>query len=186
MTHSTCRRPARWLVLTLALGLAPLAVRGQDEPRQPVPPPFTPANDLQFIDAMVPHHQQGVMMADIQLQRGTQAEVRRLARRIKTANMREGRVMRDARLQLAGSREVPPPPDDPSMARDLARLRAAQRAEVDRLFLESMIAHHAGAVQMAHRALPQLQRADMRRLAVQIKDSQARQMGEMEAMKRRL
>lgn len=48
-------------------------------------PPFIAANDVQFIDALVPHHEMAIRMADIELQKGTRAEVKAMAQMMKDA-----------------------------------------------------------------------------------------------------
>lgn len=147
-----------------------------------IPAPFTPANDLQFIDGMVPHHDMATRMADHALMHGASATVRAMAQRMKDMQSREIATMRTARQALAGAAESPPH-DDPRMAADMTRLMAASGAALDAMFLEQMIPHHAGGIQMAYRALPNLRRPELRALATGIVDSQAREIGEMQAMR---
>ena len=50
------------------------------------------------------------------------------------------------------------------------------------MFLADMIPHHAGAIEMAHRALPNLKRADLQAMAMNIVSSQAKEIGELQDM----
>jgi uncharacterized protein (DUF305 family) len=134
---------------------------------------------VQFIDAIVPHHQMAAQMADIELQKGTRAEVKAMAQMMKDMQTQEIAVLQGARQALAGSSVVPTPPPDPHMEADHMQLQAASGADVDRLFLEHMIAHHAEGISLAHRALPNLQRAEVRQIATNIVDSQAKEIGDM-------
>ncbi len=51
---------------------------------------------------------------------------------------------------------------DPYMLVEMAELEAAATQDIDRLFLQSMIAHHAGAMSIAHRAHYFLLNGDVR------------------------
>lgn len=72
---------------------------------------------------------------------------------------------------------------DMHVEQDMALLMAATGAEVDRLFLDHMIPHHAEAISIAHRALPNLQRADTRQIAQKAISDQAKEIGEMQALR---
>lgn len=144
-----------------------------------IPTPFTAANDVQFIDGMVPHHEMATHMADQVLARGASADIRMMAQRMKDAQMREIATMRAARQALVGSPQSPSH-DDPHMMSEMTRMMAASGAALDAMFLTEMIPHHASAIEMSHRALPNLRRADMRALAIAIYDDQAREIGEMQ------
>jgi uncharacterized protein (DUF305 family) len=58
----------------------------------------------------------------------------------------------------------------------------ATGAEFDRLFLEQMIAHHEGAVEMAETEIADGQNADAIALAESIRDSQTAEIAEMEQL----
>lgn len=60
-------------------------------------------------------------------------------------------------------------------AEDLARLRDADGVEAERLYLELMIAHHAGAVDMARYAVEHARHPEVVRFAQGVVDSQTRE-----------
>jgi uncharacterized protein (DUF305 family) len=144
--------------------------------------PYTPANDLAFIDFFVPHHQAAIEMATMELERGARADVKAMAQQIETAQMAEIAKMRDARQQLAGSADSPPLPPDPHMVADMAAMMTLSGAALDQRFLLDMIPHHAAGLPPAHRGRPHLQRADLRQMALDIFSAQAREIGEMKKM----
>lgn len=150
-------------------------------PEAAIPPPFTPADDVQFIDGMVPHHQGAVMMADMIVQRGQRADLRAMAQQMKDSQNQEIAMMRSARQAIAGSTDTPPM-SDPHMLSDMMLLSQQSGAQLDTMFMEHMIPHHAGAIIMAHRALPNLKLADMHALAAHIVDAQALEIGELQRM----
>lgn len=146
--------------------------------------PFIAASDVQYIDAIVPHHRMATEMAQMELDKGTRADVKALAQRIKDAQTQEIALLTNARQALTGSATVPTPPTDPHMQADMARMQQmAAGPDVDRMFLEEMIPHHAEGISIAHRALPNLQRQDVRDNATEVASTQAREIGEMQALR---
>ena len=146
-------------------------------------PPFIPVGDVQYIDAIVPHHRLAVEMAQTELDKGTRADVKALAQTIKDMQTQEIALLTSARQALTGSATVPTPPKDPHMEGDMAAMMAATGAQVDVLFLDNMIPHHAAGISLAHRALPSLVRADVKGNAESVFSNQAQEIGEMEALR---
>jgi uncharacterized protein (DUF305 family) len=65
---------------------------------------------------------------------------------------------------------------------DMDALAAASGAEASRLFLEQMIEHHEGAIDMAEDALADGENADVLELARTIIDAQTAEIAEMQGM----
>ncbi len=55
----------------------------------------------------------------------------------------------------------------------------AQQEPFDRAFIDSMIPHHASAIEMASTALIRSDNPDIRRISRNIVDAQSREIGEM-------
>jgi uncharacterized protein (DUF305 family) len=83
-----------------------------------------------------------------------------------------------------GSMEVTSYADMPGMASDeqLEELRSLDGVEAERLFLELMIDHHTGGVEMAEAVLPLTDRDEVDRLAQTIVDGQTAEIATMEQM----
>lgn len=143
-----------------------------------------PRSDVAFIDAMVPHHEMAVEMSNKELADGTDPEVQAMAQGIHDAQLAEIAQMKAVRAELTGSDEVPERHDlqMQQMEEDMKKLAAASGAEVDRVFVEVMLPHHAGAITMAHEAMPYLEREDMRAMARKIIRDQAAEIGKLGAM----
>lgn len=141
----------------------------------------SPASDVEFIDAMVPHHRMAVHMADMELARGESADIKEMAQAMKDAQTAEIAKMESIRTQLAGSGEVPDHQDAHAEA-DMKKMMEATGAALDRLFLEEMLPHHAGAITMAHEALPYLEQSELRAMASQIIGDQAKEIGQIGEM----
>jgi uncharacterized protein (DUF305 family) len=116
---------------------------------------FTPA-DVQFMQGMIHHHAQAVDMVKLLETRTASEDMKRFALRIELSQNDEMKMMRRW-LEVRGqdvpgehAHHVPGAPMMPGMlsAEEMARLAAAKGPEFDRLFLEGMIKHHAGAITM--------------------------------------
>ena len=111
--------------------------------------------DVMFMQMMIPHHQQAVDMGTLAETRAVNAEVKDLAMQIKDEQRPEISRMRDL-LQDAGASETMGhhmTMDGMLSDSQMTALENASGAEFDRLYLEGMIAHHEGAIQMAKDAL---------------------------------
>jgi uncharacterized protein (DUF305 family) len=139
----------------LAAAQTPLAVRTES-------PRYTAA-DVRFMQGMIGHHAQAVVMANMAPTHGASTQVALFCRKILRSQADEIELMQGW-LRDRGER-VPDPKDphagmDMSMpghemlmpgmltAEQLAELDRARGAEFDRLFLTDMIQHHQGALTM--------------------------------------
>lgn len=120
-------------------------------------------DDIAFVQMMLPHHRQALEMAALAPDRAEDERVLALAERIAAAQAPEVLVL--ASLLAERGVDVPEPGEDPRKydhaehghhamqgmltTAQLAALAEAQGADFDRLFLERMVDHHAGAVAMA-------------------------------------
>lgn len=110
--------------------------------------------DIMFAQMMIPHHQQAVDMSELAIEKTTDPEVRDLALDIRDAQTAEIELM-EGWLTEAGA----PGPMGPGMGmgmggmlseEEMTALENAIGAEFDRIYLQGMIEHHEGAIQMTH------------------------------------
>jgi uncharacterized protein (DUF305 family) len=116
---------------------------------------YTPA-DVRFMQGMIGHHAQALEMAALVPSRTSREDMKMLALRIDVSQADEIKMMQ--RWLEARGQEVPGPHAHhahgaalmPGMLtpEEMERLAAATGPEFDRLFLEGMIKHHAGALTM--------------------------------------
>lgn len=151
----------------------------------PVRPPAIPANDVQFIDSLAPHHQLAIDMADEELARGATNDVKQMATMMKDMQTSEIQMMESMRQQMNGT-ALQPQPNDPHGEQDMAQLAQLSGIDLDRAFLDHMIPHHAGAVEMAHRALPNLTNPALQKMAQDTIVNQTREMNKLLDMRERL
>ena len=150
-------------MLTAGLALAGCATgSGESTPTQStvssnVTEDFNTA-DVMFAQMMVPHHVQAVEMSDVILTKdGIDPRVITLAQEIKAAQQPEIDAL-NGMLETWG---IPAAPmdsmdmghggqmDGMMTEEDMAALDATTGTEASRLFLEQMIVHHDGAIEMA-------------------------------------
>jgi uncharacterized protein (DUF305 family) len=145
--------------------------------------PFTAANDVEWIDATVPHHEESAQMADQVLSRGATDPVKQLALRIKQSATDEVVQLRSARQRLAGSGDVPPPAPDPMARATMARLTELSGPGLEQMFLESMVVHESMGSVVAHRALPNLMDMQVFAIAQHDFEAAADQVGELQLLR---
>ncbi|MBS0018485.1 MAG: DUF305 domain-containing protein [Arthrospira sp. SH-MAG29] len=149
--------------------------------------------DLRFIDAMIPHHEGAIIMAQEVLAKSDRPELQNLAAEIIQAQASEIAQMREWRQGW-----YPDAPDTPmawnnqmnhmmemspqqisAMRMDMDLGQADD--EFDRRFLKAMIPHHEGALVMAKDLQEKSDRPEMQSLAEDILTSQEAEIAQMEA-----
>ncbi|WP_026533105.1 DUF305 domain-containing protein [Arthrobacter sp. H41] len=147
--------------------------------------------DVMFAQMMIPHHQQAVAMSDILLEKESiSPEVTDLATRIKDAQGPEIETMTswleawDESVEPDGGMESHSMGSMEGMMSDdqMAEFEAAEGDEASRMFLESMTAHHEGAVSMAQDEIDNGQNPEARELAETIVETQQAEIQEMETL----
>ena len=139
--------------------------------------------DIAFVTQMIPHHQQAVEMADILLGKtGVDPRVVDLATQIKAAQGPEITTM-TSWLKSWGQ-PSPEPMDGMAMdgmmsPDDMNALTNASGADSSKLFLQQMIQHHQGAIDMANEELSTGKNADALALAKTIADAQTAEIAKM-------
>ncbi|MEU1263324.1 DUF305 domain-containing protein [Streptomyces cellulosae] len=153
------------------------------------------AADVTFAQGMIPHHRQAVEMADLAPDRARSAQVKKLAAEIKKAQAPEIEKLSgwltswgetvpaegamDHSMHGGGMEGM----DGMMSAEEMTALEKASGKAFDTAFLEMMIKHHEGAVEMAKTEQSDGAHAPARKMAVDIIASQS---AEIEQMKKLL
>ena len=142
--------------------------------------------DVMFASMMIVHHEQAIEMSDIVLAKeGVAPEVVGLAEEIKAAQGPEIEQLQGwledwgvdpEEQQMDGMDHG----DGMMTEDDLAALESADGPEASRLFLEQMIVHHEGAVEMAQTQVDDGSNPDAVELAQTIIDAQTAEIQEMQ------
>ncbi|MBU6254068.1 MAG: DUF305 domain-containing protein [Acidobacteria bacterium] len=107
------------------------------------------ADDQMFAAMMIPHHEQAIQMSELALLNSTDPEILALASEIKAAQAPEIEQMKNWGSSMMGSHAGHMMDEGMLSDDEMAQLKDAKGAEFDRLFLEGMIKHHQGAIEMA-------------------------------------
>ena len=160
-----------------------------DEPVITGQPAGFNADDVAFATNMIPHHQQAVDLSALVPDRSTNPELVALAGKVSSEQQPEINVMKVFLVQWNEN------PDTNSghqghgntmagMVDDatMTKLKSLNGAEFDKLWLESMISHHQGAIEMAKAELANGDNVDAKSLATNIVTTQEAEIGQMKQM----
>ena len=139
--------------------------------------------DIMFAQMMIPHHQQAVDMSTLAETHTTNPEILALAKQIKDAQAPEIKQM-TAWIESSGAgMDMGHDMGMNGMLSDeqMTALGDAQGAAFDKLYLEGMIGHHEGALQMA-KMIENSSNAEAKTLAANIVTSQSAEIEKMKQM----
>lgn len=142
------------------------------------------ANEIMFAQLMIPHHQQAIDMSKTALKNGAGPEVKALARAIISAQKKEILQMK---YWLTATKSPNEMAHDMGMngmldASEIKTLKSLRGGKFDKFYLEAMIKHHLGALEMVS-YLKATKNSEARKLE---KDIRTAQSGEISTMKRML
>jgi uncharacterized protein (DUF305 family) len=160
-----------------------------DEPVITGQPAGYNADDVAFATNMIPHHQQAVDLSALVSGRSTNADLTALAQQISAAQQPEIEVMKVLLVQWKENPEnnaghaghgdtMQGMVDEATMT----KLKSRSGAEFDELWLESMISHHQGAIEMAKAEIANGDNVDAKALAKNIITTQEAEIGRMKQM----
>ncbi len=133
--------------------------------------------DAQFIDSMIEHHQGAIDMAEQALQESERPEIRALAETIIATQQAEVDQMRAWREQwypdLGPTTGLHMPMGEMQISADASQ-------PFDARFIDAMIAHHRGAIDMARMAREQAEHSEIRELAEAIITTQEAEIAQLE------
>ncbi len=147
--------------------------------------------DIAFVQGMIPHHSQAVDMAKQAQAQAESPQVKALAARIEQAQGPEIAQMRG----FLAAWGAPENGGMPGMSQgqmggmsgmmtdaQMQQLGQARGAAFDKMFLQMMIEHHTGAIEMARAELTNGQNPEAKQLAQKIIDAQQAEITEMQQM----
>jgi uncharacterized protein (DUF305 family) len=147
------------------------------------------ADDVAFATNMIPHHQQAVELSGLVADRSPNPQLIALANQIAAAQQPEINTMKVLLVQWKEN------PDTNSghaghggtmqgMVDEatMTKLQSLGGAEFDKLWLQSMISHHQGAIEMAKAELANGENVDAKSMAKAIVTTQETEIGQMKQM----
>lgn len=151
------------------------------------------ATDISFLTGMTPHHEQAVGMSEIILAKNPPAEVATLATAIKDAQAPEIKQMEAMLAELGQQSSSGEHGSEHGSGhggghggmmseQEMAALEIATGTQAARLYLEGMIEHHRGAIDASEKQIARGRYEPAIELAQQIKQAQAAEIAEMQAL----
>lgn len=152
--------------------------------------PVMGAVDSHFIEQMIPHHEDAILMADLALERAEHPEIKKLAQDIQRTQSEEIEQMRAWYKNWFG-KNVPDVFSGTGHGMGSGRMHMGMMGDVtdidqlktaavfDKAFIEEMIPHHQMAVMMAQMLQATTDRPEMKQLAKNIIDAQTREINSM-------
>ena len=141
-------------------------------------------SDERFIDAMVPHHQGTIVVAEVALKDPEHDEIVQLSENIVSTQRVEIEELKSIKQEEFGTSNVPMEMSQEQM-RGMGMMMDPQelaRSEpFDRAFIDAMIPHHQSAIEMAKVAYEKSENPRIKKLAENIVSAQQ---AEIEQMKR--
>ena len=138
-------------------------------------------SDERFIDAMVPHHQGAIDMAEVALENAEHLELLQLAENVISTQQAEIEQLRSIKEQEFGTSEVPMQmsPEEMEMMGMEDPAELANQRPFDLAFINAMIPHHESAIDMAQVALAESDNPAIRDLAGRVVEDQTREIEQM-------
>jgi uncharacterized protein (DUF305 family) len=146
--------------------------------------------DRAFINGMAPHHQAAIQMAQTELKRGKNAQIKALAQSVVDDQTREVTQFQEIskrqfnttpQLTMAGpSGNLMGVPISMDMSKMASEIDVAQDPDI--MFLRMMIPHHAMAISMANEEAQRGSDDQLKAISRGIISSQGKEIGEMQAL----
>jgi uncharacterized protein (DUF305 family) len=132
-------------------------------------------SDERFIDAMVPHHQGAIAMAEVALKNAEHEKIKDLSRNIVSTQRAEIEELKSIKKEEFGTSNVPMEMSQEQM-RGMGMMmdpqELARSESFDRAFIDAMIPHHQSAIEMAKVAYEKSENPRIKKLAENIVSAQ--------------
>lgn len=141
------------------------------------------ANDIMFAQLMIPHHQQAIDMSNYALKNNATLPVKTLAREVISAQKREIAQMKYWLTSAKASSTMAHSMDMGGMLseNEMKTLKSLRGESFSKAFLEAMIKHHTGALEMV-KFLNGAKNSEAKALALNIKTAQSGEISQMKKM----
>ena len=144
-------------------------------------------NEIMFAQMMIPHHEQAISMSETALKKSRNQEISKLSRQIKSLQSSEisqlsywlkatnSSMTMDHDMKMSGMLTV----------KELSSLKRLTGTQFDRTFLQLMIKHHQGALEMLD-LISDSKNAEAKALAKAINSAQSKEITSMKLLLKKL
>jgi len=140
-------------------------------------------SEIMFAQGMIPHHQQAIDMSTMALKNSSSPEVKKLAKGIIAA---QGKEISQLKYWLTATKSSMSMGHDMGMSGmlskdDLTKMKKLKGAKFDTAFLQGMIAHHEGALEMVS-MLDRTKNSEAKKIATEILNGQSSEIALMKKL----
>ncbi len=139
------------------------------------------STDRAFAAEMVPHHESAIEMAKLAKENGSREQIKSLADDIIAAQAAEITQLKaiDQRLSAAGVQVGDLGMSDDAMGMAMGMDELDSKQGFDRMFIDTMVPHHQGAIRMARIELAKGNDAELKAIATAIVAAQSKEIAQM-------
>ena len=144
-------------------------------------------NEIMFAQMMIPHHEQAISMSETALKKSRNQEITKLSRQIKSLQSSETSQLTYWLKATNSSMTMDHDMKMPGMltVKELASLKRLTGTQFDRTFLQLMIKHHQGAIEMLD-LISDSKNTEAKALAKAIKSAQSKEITSMKLLLKKL
>ncbi len=140
-------------------------------------------SDERFIDAMIPHHQAAIAMAEVALKNAEHNEIVQLSENVVSTQQSEIEELKSIKQEEFGTSNVPMEMSQEQM-RGMGMMmdpqELANREPFDKAFIDAMIPHHQSAIEMAKIAHEKSKIPAIKELAANIVSAQQKEIEQLQ------
>jgi uncharacterized protein (DUF305 family) len=166
--------------------VAGIAAQTPERQAGPLHPSMKGMSEAEFVPMMIKHHQDGIEMARLEEQKGSSAEVKALAAKIRQSQDHELTELKQhsqdatAAPQGTSGREGHEKMMEQQSQATMKRLESASGQAVDHAFLEEMAKHHEMAIDMTEGA--KIQTPALKQLTQKMVAGQRKELSELKKL----
>lgn len=139
--------------------------------------------DIQFLDTMAEHHRHGIMMAKMAINKAQDQKIKDMAEKTISDQEKEIAGLQKMHEDINASASQAVNMKLPGMKpMNMKKLESSSGMEFDREFLQMMIKHHKGGIEMSKDALKKANNQKVKDKAQEIIDKQNKEITEMQQM----
>lgn len=140
--------------------------------------------DVQYLDSMTKHHQDGIMMFEMAVQKAAMPAVKSKAQIMADMQNKDNAEMQKLREAAGAGADKAVNMQMPGMMMmDMSLLRSSSGMAFDHAFIDMTVHHHEGAIKMSKHALARSKTPEVRAMAQKIIDDSEKDIADLTRIK---
>lgn len=139
--------------------------------------------DVQYLDSMTKHHQDGIMMFEMAVQKAAMPDVKSKAKMMADMQNKDNAEMQKLRAAAGAGAGKAVNMQMPGMMMDMTPLKSNSGMAFDHAFIDMTIHHHEGAIKMSKYALARSKTPGVRAMAQKIIDDSEKDIADLTRIK---